>query len=116
MKILCFIDSLGPGGAQRQLVQLAKGFKERGCEVSFLTYHEINFFKPELNKIGIPVQTIVEPNYFKRIIKIRKAIRNEKVDAVLSFLEGANFMATFAGVPFRKWNLVVGERSPNPAI
>lgn len=33
MKILCVIDSLGSGGAQRQLVSLAKGFKEKGNEV-----------------------------------------------------------------------------------
>lgn len=116
MKILCFIDSLGAGGAQRQLVELAKGFHDRGYEVSFLTYHEINFFKPELDAIGIPVKTIVEPNYLKRMIKIRKAIRAAHPDAVLAFLEAAAFMATFAGFPRRKWKLIVGERSANPKI
>lgn len=116
MKILCFIDSLGSGGAQRQLVELAKGFKEKGHEVLFLTYHEINFFKHELDAVHIPVKTVVEPNYLKRTFKIRKAIRKEKPDAVLSFLEGANFMATLAGFPSRKWKLVVGERSANPNI
>ena len=116
MKILCFIDSLGSGGAQRQLVELAKGFKEKGHEVSFLTYHSINFFKLELDKHHIVVKTIIEPNYVKRLLKIRKVIRAEKPDAVLSFLEAANFMATLAGFPYRKWKLVVGERSANPTI
>lgn len=116
MKILCFIDSLGSGGAQRQLVELGKGFKEKGHEVVFLTYHEINFFKPELDKVNIPVKTVREVSYLKRVFKIRKAIRREKPDAVLSFLEAANFMATLAGFPFRKWKLVVGERSANPNI
>src|SRR5690554_3879011 len=116
MKILCIIDSLGSGGAQRQLVELAKGFKEKGHEVSFLTYHDINFFKSELDNQDIPVKTIVEPNYVKRLFKIRKAIRRNEPDAVLSFLEAANFMATLAGFPYRKWKLVVGERSANPEI
>lgn len=116
MKILCVIDSLGTGGAQRQLVELAKGFKEKGHEVSFLTYHNINFFKPELDKHSIPVKTIEESNYVKRLFKIRKVIRKHQPDAVLSFLEAANFMATLAGFPSRKWKLVVGERSANPAI
>lgn len=116
MKILCFIDSLGAGGAQRQLVELAKGFKEKGNEVTFLTYHSIDFFKTELVEADIPLKTVIEPNYFKRIIKIRKTIRKEKPHAVLSFLEGANFMATLAGFPFRRWRLVVGERSANPKI
>lgn len=116
MKILCFIDSLGSGGAQRQMVELAKGFKEKGHEVSFLTYHNINFFKPELDKHRIQVKTILESNYIKRLLKIRKAIRSEKPDAVLSFLEAANFMTTLASFPYRKWKLVVGERSANPGI
>jgi|SRR5690606_29141625 len=116
MKILCVIDSLGSGGAQRQMVELAKGFKEKGHEVSFLTYHEINFFKPELDSTGIPVTTLIETNYFKRILKIRKFIRREKPDSIIAFLQGASFMATIAGFPYRKWKLIVGERSANPNI
>src|SRR5690606_7473545 len=116
MKILCVIDSLGSGGSQRQLVELAKGFKEKGHEVSFLTYHNINFFIPELDNHKITVNTIIEPNYIKRLLKIRKAIRNHQPEAVLSFLEAANFITTLSGVPYRKWKLVVGERSANPAI
>src|SRR5690606_12315152 len=85
-------------------------------EVSFLTYHNINFFKSELDNYQIPIKTIIEPNYLKRLFRVRKAIRREQPDAVLSFLEAANFMATVAGFPYRKWKLVVGERSANPNI
>ncbi|NEV92729.1 glycosyltransferase family 4 protein [Psychroflexus sp. YR1-1] len=116
MKILCVIDSLGSGGAQRQLVELAKGFKEKGHKVSFLTYHNINFFRPELEKYNITIHTILEPNYIKRFFKVRSAIRNHKADVVLSFLEAANFITTVSGFPYRKWKLIVGERSANPAI
>lgn len=116
MKILCLIDSLGSGGAQRQMVELAKGFKEKGHQVGFITYHEINFFKPELVKNEIWVETIVEPNYLKRLLKMRKVIRRQEPDAVLSFLEAANFISTLSGFPFRKWRLIVGERSANPNI
>lgn len=116
MKILCCIDSLGSGGAQRQLIELAKGFIDKGHEVSFLTYHKIDFFKPELDKYVITNNTIVEKNYLLRLLKVRKAIRKHKPDVVLSFLEASNFMATLSGFPFRKWKLIVGERSANPEI
>lgn len=116
MKILCFIDSLTAGGAQRQIVHLGRGFKERGNEVIFLTYHSINFFKSELDAKNIPVFTISEPNYLKRSLLVRKYIRENKPDAVLSFLRGANFMALFSGFPSKRWVLVVGERSANPKI
>lgn len=116
MKILCVIDSLGSGGAQRQLVSLAKGFKEKGHEVSFLVYHPQDFYKKELEEAGINITFIIEPNYAKRLFKMRKFIRAGKYDSVLSFLEAANFIATVSGFPYRKWKLVVGERSANPNI
>ena len=116
MKILCVIDSLGSGGAQRQLVNLALAFKEKGHEVSFLVYHSQPFYYPLLKKEGIEVIEVVEPNYLKRLFKMRKVIRCGGYDAVLSFLEAANFICEVSGFPFRKWRLVVGERSANPAI
>ena len=116
MKILCVIDSLGSGGAQRQLVGLAIGFKERGHEVSFLVYHEEDFFNKQLDDANIPVRKVLESNYFKRFFKMRRYIRKGNFDAVLSFLEAANFICELSGFPFRKWKLVVGERSANPNI
>lgn len=116
MRILLVIDSLGSGGAQRQLVNLCIGFKELGHDVSFLIYHDYNFFTHELDNFNIPVHTIIEPSYLKRLIKIRKFIRHHKPDAVLSFLDGANFICEFASLPFKSWNLIIGERSANPDI
>lgn len=116
MKVLCVIDSLGSGGAQRQLVNLAIGFKEKGCDVSFLVYHCINFFKNELEEKDILVHEIIESNYLKRLYKMRQHIRKGGFDAVLSFLEAPSLICEIAGLPWRKWKLVVGERSANPAM
>ncbi len=116
MRILCVIDSLCFGGAQRQLVELAFSFKAKGHAVSFLTYHHIPFFNSMVEEEGIPIMCIHEPNYIKRLFKMRRFIRMGKFDAILSFLEAANFICEFAGIPNRKWKLVAGERSANPAI
>lgn len=116
MKILCVIDYLGSGGAQRQLVELALGFKERGHEVFFLTYHQNTFYNSILEKDGIPITCIEESSYLKRLLKMRRFIRQGKYDAVLSFLEAANLICEVSGLPSRKWKLVVGERSANPNI
>lgn len=116
MKILCVIDSLGSGGAQRQLVELAIGFKERGHDVSFLVYHDENFFRKPLDEVGIPVISIIEPKYLIRLIKIRRFIRRGSFDSVLSFLEAPNFICEISGIPWRRWRLIVGERSANPQI
>lgn len=116
MKILCVIDSLGSGGAQRQLVELAKGFKEQGYFVSFLVYHEENFFKDQLDEAGVSIHLIYEKNYLRRLLKMRMYIRSFDADIVLSFLEGANFMCEVASWPTKNWKLIVGERSANPNI
>jgi glycosyltransferase involved in cell wall biosynthesis len=116
LKILCVIDSLGSGGAQRQLVELAIGFKDRGHDVSFLTYYDYNFHDSALERNGIFITCIQEPNHLKRLFKMRRFIRRGNYDALLSFLEAASFISEFAGLPSRKWKLIIGERSANPAI
>lgn len=115
MKILCVIDQLESGGAQRQLVQLALGFKEKGHEVSFLTYHPHSFYAKALADAGISEICIQESNYIKRLLKMRRFIRRGNYDAVISFLIAANLIATVSGFPFKKWRLIVGERSGQPA-
>ncbi len=116
MSILCVIDSLCFGGAQRQLVELATAFKNKGYEVSFLTYHHIPFFNQALEAQGIGITCIEEPNYLKRTLKMRHYIRHGNFHSVLSFLEAANFICEVAGFPHKKWQLVVGERSANSRI
>lgn len=116
MKILCVIDSLGSGGAQRQLVGLAIGFKNNGHQVSFLIYHSRNFFQEILDSYNIAINVVNEINYCKRIMKMRSFIRVGNFDIVLSFQESANFICELAGFPWRRWNLIVGERSANPQI
>lgn len=116
MKILCVIDSLGSGGAQRQLVNLALAFQEKGHKLEFLVYHSDSFYDEVLKKANINIIEVIEKNYLKRIFKMRKVIREGNYDSVLSFLEAASFICTIAGFPYRKWTLIVGERSANPNI
>lgn len=116
MKILCVIDSLCSGGSQRQIVELALGFKELGHDVAFLTYHNIVFFDTVLITVGIPITCIEEPNYFRRTVRMRRFIRDGNFDGVVAFLEGPSFICEVSGFPHRKWKLAVSEGSANPAI
>jgi glycosyltransferase involved in cell wall biosynthesis len=116
MKILCLIEDLGPGGAQRQLVNLAIEFVQRGHQVKFVYYVRNDFYVPVLLGAGIQVDEAIEPKPLRRILKIRKVIRTGKFDIVISFLSPSNLIANVASLPFRKWKLIVGERSANPLI
>jgi glycosyltransferase involved in cell wall biosynthesis len=116
MKILCVIDDLGSGGAQRQLVELGLGFRSAGHEVNFLTYYPESFYYTDLKNAKISVTCINCTNYLQRFIKMRYFIRHGNYNAVISFLEAANFICELSGFPRRKWKLIVGERSANPNI
>lgn len=111
MKILCVIDSLGSGGAQRQLVTLAKLFKQNGNDVRFLTYAPYDFFLKDLSDQDIPVYTLPPVSYVGRLYKIRKYIRRGDQDVVLSFLDTPNFLACVAAAGGKKWKLIISERS-----
>lgn len=116
MNILCVIDELGSGGAQRQLVELALGFRAAGHEVEFLTYHPDQFYYSYLQNAEIPITLILSKYYILRFFKMRRFIRNGNYNAVISFLQASNFICELAGFPYRKWKLIVGERSANPNI
>ena len=114
MRILCFIDWLRCGGAQRQLVSMGMEFKRRGHEVRFLIYHSGGHFLPELEAAKIPCMCIPETGYLRRILEVRGVLRRGWQDVVLAFLEAPALYAELAGLPSRKWGLVVGERSAHP--
>ena len=115
--LLFFINYLGSGGAQRQIVELAIGFKERGYNVRFLVYQKEygDFYYDYLISRGIEIDGVYEKNYFKRILVIRRYLRSHNFDVLIAFLEVASFMSELAVLPSKKWKLIVGERSADPA-
>ena len=115
-RILCLIDSLGSGGAQRQMVNLAIALKKKGYDVSFLTYYPSSYFQTYLDSNGIPIVQLDCSSFFKRLINCRRIIRRGKYDVVISFLEIPSLINEISGLPCHKWKIIVGERSAAPRI
>lgn len=115
-KILCIINNLGSGGAQRQLVNLAVGFHNKGYEVNFLIYAASvsHYYYDTILKTGMKIIEVDEDNYALRILKMRKAILQYQPDVILAFLEVAGFIAEMSSILPHKWKLIVGERSADP--
>ncbi len=111
------IDSLNNGGAQRQIINLAIEFKRKGHDVVLMQYNNtLNFFKDEINKVKLKTIQIPKKNYLFKYLTIRKLIRKNEYDIVLSFLPYPNFYSIISSLPNRKWKLIIGERSSNPNI
>lgn len=71
------------GDAQRQLVGLPIGFKEKGNDVSFLVYHNEGFFKYLLDVAKIPVVSVIEPNYFTKKYWAIVMVRDMGIDRAI---------------------------------
>lgn len=112
MKILFLIDSLGSGGAQRQVVTLSRSLTDRGHDVSILVYAEENFFESQVRENGVRVIKLFATNYVKRICAVRKAIHQGGYNAVISFLDTPNFLNNLSAISrHRKWKVITSERS-----
>ncbi len=111
-RILCLIDSLGAGGAQRQLVGLATFLREKGYKVSVAYYHDYCFYADYLLANGIPYVYLnkAKKSAF-RIWHIARYILKTKPDVVISFLETPSICACMAHIFNRKFKLIVSERN-----
>jgi glycosyltransferase involved in cell wall biosynthesis len=113
MRITCFIDNLGSGGAQRQLCTLALLLRERGQDVTMLDYHKDGFFQSKLQSAGIDCKTLNDRK-LTRFYAVRRELRDGYQDVVLAFLPMPSLYSELASFPARRWGLVVSERLAAP--
>lgn len=111
-RITCFIDSLGAGGAQRQLVGLAAFLKEQGYDVSVAFYHNNCFYEDLLQRSGVPYVFLkkAEKTTF-RIWHVARYLRKIKTDVVVSYLETPSICACVAKLFNHRFKLIASERS-----
>lgn len=110
-KVLCLIDGLGSGGAQRQLVGLANLLKGKGYDVLFAWYHKSDFYKNFLDENRVNYKQIHATNIFQKFWGVKKIVDGFKPDAIISYIDGPN-MATCLLKVFRlKSTVIVSERA-----
>lgn len=116
-KIILFTDCLGAGGAQRQLVGLAIMLKEKNYNVTVATYHNIDFYKKQLDDVG--VRNLVIPNGSNkktRIWAVRTFLKKERPDWVIAYQETPSLLACMAKVNGCKFRLIVSERNTTQTV
>ena len=114
MKVLLVIDHFGPGGAQRQIVELACGMQRRGHEIEMFVYFpEHGFFLPLLDAHGITVHEYSKGRGFSFgvLSKLIALLRHRRFDVVVSYLSSANVYAELAVSIAGGSKLVVSERT-----
>lgn len=112
-KVLCFIDELGSGGAERQLVGLAALLKEYGYQVDVYCYHPNYFYEYYLinNNIKLIKESSSPKHKWEIVTRAFKVIRNGKYDVVISFSPGSNLASVIVKLIYNCFKLIVSERN-----
>ena len=117
MKIILFTDSLGAGGAQRQLVGLAQLLQDRGYDVTVLTYHKDEFYLPFLQEHKVKY-ILLEKAYgaINRIAAVIKYIKNERPDTLLAYQETPSLIACLVKIVSPRTKVIVSERNTTQVL
>ena len=117
MKILCLSQSIGPGGAERQLTGLAVMLKNLGYEVIVITYSKNEFYIPLLVENGVEYKCIDKAlSKIRRLPELFKTLKKYSPDVVISYEDGPNFVSCLSRIWGRKFKLIVSERNTNQNV
>jgi len=113
VKILFLLRSLNYGGAERQLVLLAKGLHERGHHIVVVTFYSGGPLERELQEAGVRVRPLHKRGrwdllYF--LFRLTRVVREERPDILHSYLTDQNLVAILLKPLFPKSRIVWGVR------
>lgn len=116
-KIILVIDSLNSGGAQRQIVGLARLLKEKNYIVKLVYYYDIPFFASYLDKHNVKHEIIPNAtNKYTRFFHCLKYFKYENPDLVISYLDIPSMIMSMLKKTGLKFKLVVSERNTTQTI
>lgn len=109
--VTCFINSLAGGGAEHQMVILANLLKEKGYDVSYITYNDSDDGVYKLREDIKHIRIACEGNRIKKLWKLNKFMLKYKTDCIISYRQPVNLILLTSMI-FRKYvKVIVGERS-----
>ncbi|PWT76317.1 MAG: group 1 glycosyl transferase [Chloroflexi bacterium] len=110
------IRSLGQGGAERQLVNLAHGLRRLGHDVAVVTFYPGEWLETELSDAGIPVWTLGKRGRWdivRSALKLFRLVQKERPAILHSYLSTANLLALLPKACCPSLKLVWGVRASN---
>lgn len=118
MKIGFYINVIGGGGAERVVANLANQFSEDNNEVIVITSirhkreYSLNERVKRYNLEEKEITGRLKKNV-SRISKLRKIVKNEKMDILISFMAEPNYRAVLATIGLRTKCLISVRNDPN---
>lgn len=116
MTIMFLIRSLGVGGAERQLTNLAKGLQQLGHKIVVVTFYRGEWHEAELAEAGVHVRTLNKSSRWDIAGPARtflRLLRDEQPNIVHSYLSTANLLAFLPKLLCPSIRVVWGVRASN---
>lgn len=118
MKLMFYINSISCGGAERVMVNLANQFAHKGHVVIFVTTYqtkqEYELFERIERKVLLARN---DYSFIKKNLKctrdLRKIIKTELPDVLVSFMAEPNFRAICSGLGLKTKNLISVRNDPD---
>jgi glycosyltransferase involved in cell wall biosynthesis len=116
MNIALLIRSLNYGGAERQLVLLAKGLHECGHQVRVMVLYPNGPLEKDLHQAGVPIRSLNKrgrwdaAGFFLRLIR---SLQEEKPDTLYSYLAVPNLFTVILKPLFPRIKMIWGVRASN---
>lgn len=118
MKILFYINTIHPGGAERVMVNLAGQFAANGDNCILVTSYkddveyQLSTKVRRINLFEQAINGVLKRNYLLTAA-LRKQIKIESPDVVISFMAEPNFRALVASMGLRTRNIISVRNDPN---
>ena len=116
LRIVFLARSLGYGGAERQLVVLASGLRQRGHSVSVVTFYPGGELEPDLRSSGVRIRSLDKHGRWDVatfLTKLHRVLREESPNVLHSYLGMPNIVAGATRSLFPGMRVVWGERASN---
>lgn len=111
-RILCLIDSLASGGAQRQMIGLASLLQKKGFVVKVVTYYDIPFYRSFLINNKVDYESLrCGKGLISRLSAIKRSMKRFNPEVVISYLDTPCLLACILKRIYGNWRLIVSERN-----
>jgi len=111
--VLCYIDELGSGGAERQITYLAVLLKHAGYDVKVYCYHPIYFYEYLLveNNIELIKLKLRKNNFWNKLKNTYKVVSDYNFDTIIAYSVGPEMIASLIKILKPQIRLIASERN-----
>ncbi len=110
--IVCLIDGLNQGGAERQLIGLTKLLQDRQYNSTLVSYGDDIFYLPLVEENHLDFVFIQNNGgRLSKIWQVYRLLRKVKPCVIISYKDGPNMMGCILKLLGLKYKLIVSERN-----